>query len=77
MATQQSTVRKLTLKVRMFLQKYGIPLLEGTHTRFEGGIPEPKTASVEGFKKTLVTLLGDKVGQHTVEPSMLYRFWRS
>ena len=50
MAMQLSTARELMLKVRMFLQKYGITLLEGTRTRFEGGIPEPKTASAGGLK---------------------------
>ena len=50
MAMQLSTARKLTLKVRMFLQKYGILLLERTRTRYEGDIREPKTASTEGFK---------------------------
>ena len=69
MAMQLSTARKLTLKVRIFLRKYGIPLLGGTRTRCKGGIPEPKNASVEGFKTTSLPdpyklVGGDKVGQY-------------
>ena len=62
MAMQLSTATKPTTKVRMFLQKYGLPWLEGTHTRWKGGIPGPKTASTEGFK-LIEPLSGDKVGQ--------------
>ena len=50
MTMQLSTARKLMLKVRMFLQKHGITLLEGTRTICEGGLPEPKTASAGGLK---------------------------
>ena len=42
MATQLSTARKLTLKVRMFLQKYGILLLERTRKRCEGAYQSRK-----------------------------------
>ena len=38
MAMQLSNARRLTLKVRMFLQKY---VITGICTRCEGGIPEP------------------------------------
>jgi phage terminase Nu1 subunit (DNA packaging protein) len=49
MAIKPSTASKLKLKVRMSLWQY-VPSLEGIPTRCERGIPELKTANVEGVK---------------------------
>ena len=66
MAMQLSTATKPTLKVRMFLQNNGLPSLEGTRTRREGGAyqgQELQARKVSTFE-LVDPLLGDKVGQH-------------